>query len=1082
MSSAEEPKAAHEAPGDEWRARGPNADKDGASPSDGRVGLLSGANMEAIAALSQKLDEFEIRLRARNGEGDDAGLKETLAELEAGLRTFARRRRPAAPLDPFSPPGAAEPFPFKSALLARLDPPAPSSAASSAVPAVGDALLLIDMQNDIAELARKLDNMCQGVAHISSRKSEAVRGVDNETGRADVAASTGAFGNEPPQDSFLALGAALADMTARGDDPKSEDSRRGSSAQLERLARDLQVSIAKIDGPSTIQRLEREIKAIGGKLEAMGQPAIDPAAFAHMQEQTNEIRASLAALAARPLSIDKLERQVALLAELVPKRPAILAPAGPDQEPSLSRSEEIPTLSKEAGGIKVLHKIEAKLDALTRKADAAIARAIDPAHDDALSRHLEATHGRLTARMEAGLAAASAETGALKDLVAALAQKMDAGRESRSADLAVEALEREISKIAERLNGADKSFASLTALEHSISSLFEQLEETRRTAFEAAEAARGPVPGGETGSHGMGRLGARLEHEASVTREIADLRAAREEADRRIHLTLAAVQETVGKVADRLAKLESELGEMRPGQIGPLLSSGLTPIFTPRPPVRRSDAAAKENAAATRDGAAERARNLGEPIERSPIANGPGFDAKTAESTDYLIEPGAGFPHRRDAGGKHEAGAPAIAPYGVEGRADFIAAARRAAQAAQKDVLDAIRAQTDEAAADPDVGRLRQMRNFYGAHKRSIVMGVAALCLAAGAYALARTVAFGSVDDLSPAFLKQFGVGKGAVHGEAAPSARGKPLAARSPIPAPAPVRQASAKIPETAKPLPPDALAPPASGEAPSGGTTLAMKLISGGAPILIGAIRRTDAPAADGTSPAARVQAAAKADRLALAEAGDAAAQFERGIGFSEGRDGPPDLKLAAQWYEKAARQGLAAAQYRLGKLYEKGLGARRDPAQAKALYRAAAEQGNIRAMHDLGVLAAEGVDGRPDYATAALWFGRAAEFGVRDSQFNAAVLLARGLGGPQDLVGAYMWFTILAADGDAEAGVKRDEAGARLTASERAAAKSLAAAFRPRVADQAANESDVAKAGLAAVPAAPRTDSAKEAVSGL
>ncbi len=172
--------------------------------------------------------------------------------------------------------------------------------------------------------------------------------------------------------------------------------------------------------------------------------------------------------------------------------------------------------------------------------------------------------------------------------------------------------------------------------------------------------------------------------------------------------------------------------------------------------------------------------------------------------------------------------------------------------------------------------------------------------------------------------------------------------------------------------------------------------------------------------------------------------------------GRELPRDLGLAAQWYEKAAAQGLVPAQYRLGSLYEKGLGVKRDTNVAMVWYRKAAEHGNIRAMHNLAVLTAEGGDkGKPDYASAAQWFRKAAEYGVRDSQYNVAILLARGLGVPQNLTLSYVWFAVAAAQGDEDAGKKRDEVGARLNAADLAAAKATAAAFHAKAPDPAANE---------------------------
>ena len=54
-----------------------------------------------------------------------------------------------------------------------------------------------------------------------------------------------------------------------------------------------------------------------------------------------------------------------------------------------------------------------------------------------------------------------------------------------------------------------------------------------------------------------------------------------------------------------------------------------------------------------------------------------------------------------------------------------------------------------------------------------------------------------------------------------------------------------------------------------------------------------------------------------------------------IAEGRGVPANLELAAQWFDRAAKQGLAPAQFRLGGLYEKGLGVKKDLDTARQLY---------------------------------------------------------------------------------------------------------------------------------------------------
>jgi localization factor PodJL len=195
--------------------------------------------------------------------------------------------------------------------------------------------------------------------------------------------------------------------------------------------------------------------------------------------------------------------------------------------------------------------------------------------------------------------------------------------------------------------------------------------------------------------------------------------------------------------------------------------------------------------------------------------------------------------------------------------------------------------------------------------------------------------------------------------------------------------------------------------------------------------------------------------------ADSGNAAAEYEMASRYAEGRLVTKDFALAANLFEKAARQGLVPAQYKLASLYEKGIGVPRDSAKARAWYVKAAEAGNPRAMHNLAVMIADG-DGKPDYAGAVEWFRKAAEYGVHDSQYNLAILYARGLGVKQSLIQSYQWFAIAAEQSDVDAAKKRDEVAAKLSPDDLAIAKALAAAFHPKTADVAATEVEAPAGG--------------------
>jgi localization factor PodJL len=191
------------------------------------------------------------------------------------------------------------------------------------------------------------------------------------------------------------------------------------------------------------------------------------------------------------------------------------------------------------------------------------------------------------------------------------------------------------------------------------------------------------------------------------------------------------------------------------------------------------------------------------------------------------------------------------------------------------------------------------------------------------------------------------------------------------------------------------------------------------------------------------------------AAALKGDAAAAYEIGVRFAEGKGVASNFDAAAKWYGRAAQAGVVPAIFRLGSLYEKGLSVTKDVDTARRYYVQAAERGNAKAMHNLAVLDADGGGKGANYASAAQWFRKAAECGVADSQFNLGILYARGIGVQQNLPEAFKWFSLAAAQGDADAAAKRDDVAKRLDPQSLAAAKLAIQTFTPeRQPDEAVN----------------------------
>lgn len=212
------------------------------------------------------------------------------------------------------------------------------------------------------------------------------------------------------------------------------------------------------------------------------------------------------------------------------------------------------------------------------------------------------------------------------------------------------------------------------------------------------------------------------------------------------------------------------------------------------------------------------------------------------------------------------------------------------------------------------------------------------------------------------------------------------------------------------------------------------------------------------------------AVADTRAAAEQGDATAQFALGVMYATGLGVPNDFVEAAKWYRLAAVQGMAClatasahagevddvralaeqgdaqAQFNLGVMYAKGDGVAQDHVEAVEWYRRAAEQGDASGQSSLGYKYDKGLGMLQDHAEAVKWYRRAAEQGDAEAQFYLGLKYLSGEGVPKDYVRAHMWSNLAAAQGT-EAGVMlRDSAEGRMTREQIAEAQRLARKWTP------------------------------------
>jgi len=128
------------------------------------------------------------------------------------------------------------------------------------------------------------------------------------------------------------------------------------------------------------------------------------------------------------------------------------------------------------------------------------------------------------------------------------------------------------------------------------------------------------------------------------------------------------------------------------------------------------------------------------------------------------------------------------------------------------------------------------------------------------------------------------------------------------------------------------------------------------------------------------------------------------------------------------RAAETGYTPAQLHLAGLFQDGIkGVAVNLTEARTWARRAAEGGDARGMHAYGMYLFDGVGGNQNRTEALDWLKRAAEAGLVDSQYNVAKLFETGdVGIAPDLTQAYKWYLIAAraGDGDAQSSVERLE----------------------------------------------------------
>jgi localization factor PodJL len=884
----------------------------------------------------------------------------------------------------------------------------------------------------------------QVVAEIAARQ----RALD-ETPAAPAAAW------EPPQTAAPAHGAdfsslerQLAHITAQIETLRRpcgvEDAVAALRGDLAEVARAVNEALPR----RALEALQDDVHALAERIEHGYGGGADPSALQGIEHRLSQVHAAIEQMT----PAESLAGFEARVAELSYKMDSFAGSSSPDPETLRYLEAAINELRELSAGVasaEGVASIAGDVQALGARIDH-LATMTGATGIDSLADRVNQLTNALDTRVE--------QMGPLpsniESLVKSLTDKLNGADSFARDQAAFEQLETRIMGLADRIETAGERSGDLSGIERGIQQLTMQVREAREDAIATAErvarAVMADMPSSDAGL-------------AAFRQDLETLHAHQAESDQRTQDTLEALHETLERLVDRLASVEIGLhAEPRHPAAQAAMREPVMPELPreePRMPEMRVPEARMPDAVVAQPPATIPPNAAPVPAARTST---PFMQVQRAERApidpdlpaDTPLEPGTAAARGRTPAERIAASEAALGPAlgslkreggpEVAGKANFIAAARRAAQAAANEGAGVegprVEEPKDEASPTSLIGR------FLANRRRALVLGVSALLVLYG------TMQIASMMSGAPAHEPRVAPGQTQapeVRKMAAPTPVAPPLPApataepAAPVPEPASTRQSTAAsftAPTPTASLISPALttqSPPAAPAAPAAEVTGSVK-----PPLNIAAIQPAE------PAQAAAPQAAVSADKLpttlggpalrAAAAASNPAAEYEIGVRYSEGRGVPANMELAAQWFDRAAKQGLPPALYRLGSLYEKGQGVKKDLNKARQLYLLAADKGNAKAIHNLAVLYAEGIDGKPDYTVAGQWFRKAAVRGVADSQYNLGILYARGIGVDQNLAESYKWFALAAAQGDQDAAKKRDDVAARLDQQSLVAAK--------------------------------------------
>jgi localization factor PodJL len=247
---------------------------------------------------------------------------------------------------------------------ARFEPEAKPD--SSPTPAIAQSF-----GDEFRTLSDKIDDL------LTAKAAQSANPLDIEALRGEIAAMGRSVSDLAPRNAVVAIEGAIRDLRQRVETLRQGGCGELLLAPLDAMATELRATLKAHDPQAAAAALEREIRAIGAKIDVIAGSAIDPETFERIRRQTEEVRDLLASAALRTAPLERMERQIGEIADRVERLAA-------SPTPHFESAEMAELLAEARRQIEcstppaALQAIERRLEQIAERLDREFARQTDP--------------------------------------------------------------------------------------------------------------------------------------------------------------------------------------------------------------------------------------------------------------------------------------------------------------------------------------------------------------------------------------------------------------------------------------------------------------------------------------------------------------------------------------------------------------------------------------------------------------------------------------------------------------------------------------------------------------------------------